>query len=406
MKKYILDNGVKLIYEPREGSLTSFCIGFEAGANMEESFPLGTAHAVEHMLFKGTAHKTEFEINTLCDEIFAFNNAMTNYPYSIYYGTTLSSQFERGLELYTDILRNPSFSEEGFKEEMNIICEELKEWQDDLAQYCEDRLLKNAFSSRRTKERIIGSEESIKAINLKILLQFYNKFYCPNNCVISVASSLDFETVLKTVEDRLGSWEKEYIGCSSLLYESNKSGTYSETKEGISGAKLQYIFPINGLNDGEIAALRLFNLSFGEGTSSLLYDELRTKHGLVYDIRSLIKNEKGIKLFAIILATSQSNIETAVELINKVILKVKTENELFNNKQLEKYTNIIKLKREFMTERAVEHCKNLTTYEIMYGGCEKLQEEMELLKSITGEEITKVINKILAEPSIQIIRPL
>lgn len=406
MKKYVLDNGVKLIYEPREGSLTSFCIGFEAGANMEENFPLGTAHAVEHMLFKGTLQKTEFEINTLCDEIFAFNNAMTNYPYSIYYGTTLSSQFERGLELYTDILLNPSFPEEGFKEEMNIICEELKEWQDDLAQYCEDMLLKNSFNIRRTKHRIIGNEESIKDISLEILIQFYKKFYCPKNCVVAVASSLDFETVLKTVEAKLGGWEKEYYCSSSLLYEKNNRGIYSETKAGISGAKLQYIFPINDLNDREIAALRLFNLSFGEGTSSLLYDELRTKHGLVYDIRSFIKNEKGIKLFTIVLATSQSNIETVVELIDEVILKAKTKKGLFNNKQIEKYADIIKLKREFMAERAVEHCKNLATYEIMYGGCEKLQEEIELLSSITLQEIIEVIDKTLVEPSIQIIRPL
>lgn len=151
MNKYILSNGIRFIYDYRPGNITSFCIGFEAGALMEEGFKLGTAHAVEHVIFKGTKNRSEYEINKLFDEIFGFNNAMTNYPYCIYYGTTLSSDFERGIELYSDIILNPKFSNEGFEEEINIICEELKKWNDDIEQYCEDRLFYNSFKKEELK---------------------------------------------------------------------------------------------------------------------------------------------------------------------------------------------------------------------------------------------------------------
>lgn len=406
MKKYVLKNGVKLIYEQRQGNLSSFCIGFEAGANMEDGFPLGTAHAVEHMLFKGTIHRNENLINRLIDEVFAFSNAMTNYPYSIYYGTTLSTDFERGFELYTDILLNPSFPYEGFNEEISIIGEELKEWKDDPNQYCEDMLLKNAFNTRRIKERIIGTEESLSTITIDILLKFYNKFYCPNNCVVSVASSVEFEEVRRIVEDCFGSWEKEYQKEEQLLYEHNNEGIYTEVKPGINGAKLQYIFPIHELSEKEISALRLFNIIFGEGTSSLLYDEIRTKQGLVYDIKSIIKNERGIKLLSISLATSKKNIEKAIHIIDKIIIAAKTNKELYSSKELNKYVNILRLKREFMSERAVEYCKNLTTYEIMYNNYEKLQNEVNLISSITAVDIIAVINKVLSNPSIQIIEPM
>ena len=167
MRKTTLKNGLRLIYEKRDAGIASFCIGLDAGALREEDgFLFGTAHALEHMLYKGTKSRSEEDINRLSDEIFGYSNAMTNYPYVIYYGTTLTVNFEKGLELYSDIILNPSLKEDGFSEEMKIIAEELREWADDLTQLCEDKLFKNCFESRRIREWIIGSQDTVAAIDL------------------------------------------------------------------------------------------------------------------------------------------------------------------------------------------------------------------------------------------------
>ncbi len=68
--------------------------------------------------------------------------------------------------------------------------------------------------------------------------------------------------------------------------------------------------------------MRIFNSYFGEGTSSVLYDEIRTKRGLVYDIKGFLKNESGIKLYSISLGTSKENIELAMKLIDDNIKKL------------------------------------------------------------------------------------
>lgn len=405
MKKHILNNGLKLIYEYRPGNLTSFCIGFEAGALMEEDYELGTAHAVEHMLFKGTKTKSEYEINKLCDEVFGFNNAMTNYPYCIYYGTTLSEDFNRGFELYSDIILNPSFPQEGFKEEMAVISEELKEWKDDIAQYCEDELFYNAFESRRIKNLIIGTDQSIKAITLEDIRRFYEEFYVPENCTIAVASSLEFREILEAVENIFGNWDRKYIRKELIRYEGNKDGSFTCNREGINGAKLQYIYSIHELTDRELKGLSLFNLSFGEGTSSLLYDEVRTKKGLVYDIGSSIKNEKGIKLFSINLGTSSGNVDTALKLIDSIVEKVKLEQGFFNFSTIRNSTRMIKLKRELKLEKSILLCKELSTYEIMFGSAELFLEETDDLDTLTEKEILEVVNKVLVKPAVQIIMP-
>ncbi|WP_010292495.1 M16 family metallopeptidase [Clostridium senegalense] len=164
MEKIVLDNGLKLIYTNTKTDITSFTIAIDGGAIKEREDEIGLSHIVEHMVFKGTQSRSEIDINKECDKIFGFHNAMTNYPYVVYYGTSLSEDFERGLELYSDIILNPTFEEKYFKEEISVICEELKEWSDDVSQHCEDKVLYNGFSKRRIKDLIIGNESLIKNI--------------------------------------------------------------------------------------------------------------------------------------------------------------------------------------------------------------------------------------------------
>ncbi len=196
MKKVRLENGIRIVYEKTLSNISSICIGFNGGGALEEKdeFPFGTAHAVEHMVSKGTFNRTEKELNILADSIFGFENAMTNYPYVVYYGSFLNEDLENVLDFYSDILLNPKFAEKSFKEEKSIILEELKEWREDTYQFCEDQLLKNSFKQRRIKELIIGNEDSIKSITLSHLKKFYNDYYTPpENCVITIVTSLSVE---------------------------------------------------------------------------------------------------------------------------------------------------------------------------------------------------------------------
>lgn len=408
MEKIILKNGIKLLYKKAENDLTSFTIGFNAGANVEKDENLGIAHVVEHMLFKGTTSRSEYEINKLCDETFGFCNAMTNYPYVVYYGTTLDEDFEKGFEIYSDILLNPSFGVHGFKEEIEVISSELKEWKDDLYQFCEDSMLYNGFNKRRIKDLIIGTEESIRSITIEQIVNFYNKYYTSDNCIVSVISSMSLREISDIVEKYLGTFnsklptENEQV---EYIYENNNPGTYFQYRDDIQGAKIQYCFPVHDLNPREISALKLFNLVFGEGTSSILYDEIRTKRGLVYDIGSKVKNETGIKLFTITLGTSYENVNKAIEIINNEIEKVKELRNCFDEQCIFKLCKSYKLRRMLAIEKSIQTSMNLCVYEIMYGDGFGIFSEFEQMENLNEEEIMKVVNKVLVNPTIQVLMP-
>ncbi|MGH4125803.1 MAG: M16 family metallopeptidase [Clostridium sp.] len=412
MEKIVLKNGVKLLYKKAENNLTSFTVGFNAGAGIEGNSELGIAHVVEHMLFKGTTSRSEYQINKLCDETFGFCNAMTNYPYAVYYGTTLDEDFEKGFEIYSDILLNPTFPGAGFKEEIDVISAELKEWKDDSSQFCEDSLLYNGFNMRRIKNLIIGTEEAIRSITNDRIKNFYYKHYTSDNCVVSVISSLSFKSVSDIVEKYLCNFNNKEINAEhhldhtpQYIYENNNPGTYFQYRDDLQGAKIQYCFPIHDLNDREISALKLFNLVFGEGTSSILYDEIRTKRGLVYDINSKIKNETGIKLFTISLGTSYENVNKTIEIINNQIEEVKKLKGYFDKDCLLKLCKSYKLRRMLALEKSIQTSMSLCVYEIMYGDGSVIFSEFKGMENIKDAEIMKVVNSVLVNPTIQVLMP-
>ena len=312
MQEYILKNGLKLVYKSTDSMLSSISIALDAGAVRDTDGKLGIAHVTEHMIYKGTGKRSEAEINKEFSEIFGFQNAMTNYPYVIYYGTLLSEDLEKGIELYADLLINTTLGNTGFEEEMDVIKEELKEWDEEVEQFCEDRLFLNSYKERRIKYPIIGTEESLEKITLEDVKDFYNKYYFPKNTTIVIISQKGFKEVIDLVNKYFSGWNN--IGYKIPLKESEKAEgkTYKDKRHGINTAKVLITYNISALSHEEIKALKVLNQYIGEGVNSLLFDSLRTKKGLVYDVLTRISNESSIGLYKITFSTAEEKVQEAI----------------------------------------------------------------------------------------------
>ena len=402
--EYTLKNNIKLIYKKTTSNLTSISISIDAGACKEKHL-LGVAHATEHMVYKGTKNRTEEKINKDLSKVFGFQNAMTNFPYVIYYGTMLNEDFEIGTEIFSDIILNPIFPSEGFEEEMKVIIEELKEWDEDLEQFCEDKLFINSFKNRRIKYPIIGKADHLMKIKLEDIKGFYKENYLPYKTSIAVVSSLEFENVKNIIEKYFEAWENsecEEIN-EKIIYDKDYFGVYKDKREGSNSCKVQIIFPIDKLNHDEIKALRIFNEYFGEGVNSLLFDTLRTKNGLVYDILTKISYEKYIKLYKITYNTSKENLEKTLELINKCVERIDEFKKVTNDEDIRNYIKAMKLRRWFREEQNIILAKELSTYNTMFGDYKVYSEEFNNLINIDKKYILNVVKKVFKDKSIEII---
>lgn len=405
MKEIILDNNLKLIYKHSESELTSICISLNAGAGIEVE-KMGVAHAVEHMVYKGTKTKSESQINEQLSSIFGFQNAMTNYPYVIYYGTLLNEDLNSGVELFSDIILNPEFDEKGFKEEMEVIKEELDEWDEEIEQFCEDKLFYNIFNKRRIKNPIIGTKESLDNLTVTDLKRFYEENYFPENTSISVITSIDFNSVKEIIDKYFGMWKSKVISRNSYVnnieYEKIDASKIQITKrQGIKNAKVQMIFPLDKLNFKELNAFRLFNQYFGEGVNSILFDTLRTKNGLVYDVITRISSENYLKMYKITFTTSKENVNKAVELVMNLIKEINFKVEL--EIKLDSLIKSYKLKRLFREEQSIILAKELATYDTMFGDYNIYENELGKIDEITETDILNSAKKVLKNSAVQVV---
>ena len=400
----ILENGIKLIYKKSLSNLTSICISLDAGACKEKNL-LGLAHATEHMVYKGTKNRSEEEINKELSEIFAFQNAMTNFPYVIYYGSLLNEDAHKALDIFSDIIINATFSEEGFKEEMSVIKEELKEWDEELEQFCEDKLFFNSFDKRRIKYPIIGKQEDLEKIELRHLKEFYKENYIPNKTSIAIVSSLEFNEVKEMVEKYFLGWNsnKEKIE-EKIIYDFKENNIFYDTRDGVNSCRVQVIFKIDELSLDEIKALRIFNEFFSEGVNSLLFDNLRTKNGLIYDVLPKIAFEKYIKLYKITYNTSKENLDKSLEILEECIENMEQYFEKINEENIKSYIKSIKLKRCFREEQNIILAKELSTYDTIFTDYNIYYSEVENLENISKEFILNTAKKVLKNRTIEVIK--
>lgn len=398
MKEFILDNGIKLIYSKGTSQLTSMSIALEAGAAQDGNI-FGLAHATEHMVYKGTEKRNEGQINEELSKLFGFHNAMTNYPYVIYYGTLLGEELYKGVEIFSDLLINATFPLEGFKEEMDVIFEELKEWDEELDQYCEDRLLFNTFRDKRLKYPIIGNIESLKKIKIEDIKKFYKSYYSPGNTSIAVVSSLEFKEVKEIIEKYFSNWNQKDVQPVIEEDEVPLVGIYRGMSENINTCKLQIIFPINNLSEIEMKSLRIFNEYFGEGINSVLFDNLRTKNGLVYDVLTKIGHEKYIRLYKINFSTSKDKVDKALEIVKEAIDNI----EILSEEKIAQFIKSIKIKKLFKEEQSIQLAKELSTYSVMFQDFRIYDNMLVGMEKITGRDILNVGKKVLKNPSIEII---
>ena len=403
MQEYILKNGLKLVYKSTDSMLSSISIALDAGAVRDTEGKFGIAHVTEHMIYKGTSNRSEAEINKEFSEIFGFQNAMTNYPYVIYYGTLLSEDLEKGIELYADLLINTTLGNAGFKEEMDVIKEELKEWDEEVEQFCEDRLFLNSYKERRIKYPIIGTEESLEKITLEDVKDFYNKYYFPKNTTIVIISQKGFKEVIDVVSKYFSGWNN--IGYKIPLKESEKAEgkTYKDKRHGINTAKVLITYNISALSHEEIKALKVLNQYIGEGVNSLLFDSLRTKKGLVYDVLTRISNESSIGLYKITFSTAEEKVQEAINSIESIFENLEETLKRLSKNEINSLVKSLKLKRLFNEEQSIRLSNATAMYDVMFGDYNLYLNEIEGLEKISKEDLITVSTKVFKDKCIEII---
>lgn len=220
-KHTTLDNGLTVIAEVNPDAHTAatgfFC---KVGTRDEDKALEGVSHFLEHMMFKGTPRRTADDVNREFDEMGANYNAFTSHEQTVYYAQVLPEFLPRAVDLLGDMLR-PSLREDDFTMEKNVILEEIGMYADRPTWRLQDDLLEKHYGSHPLGFRVLGTNESIKALTAEQMRGYFEHRYSPDNIVVSVAGNVDFDAFVSDVERLTRSWTATGV---ERVYEPPKPG--------------------------------------------------------------------------------------------------------------------------------------------------------------------------------------
>jgi len=209
---HTLPNGLQLLgqYMPEVQS-ASACFYVNTGARDEDPAIMGVSHFLEHMMFKGTARRSFEDVNREFEEMGAENNAGTWLEFTYYWAKVLSDQLPTLIDLLADMMR-PKLDPKDFADERHVILEEIARYEDIPNSILFDHLLGTYFAGHTLSHRTLGTTETIGAMRVEQMTEYWDRRYQANNIIFAVAGAFDWEAVRAQVERLCGGWETGEAG--------------------------------------------------------------------------------------------------------------------------------------------------------------------------------------------------
>ncbi|MFQ5614314.1 MAG: M16 family metallopeptidase, partial [Anaerolineae bacterium] len=283
-----IDNGLRLVLVPIP-TVHSVSVGVFVGigSRYEHRAEAGATHFIEHMLFKGTAHRPSAQlIAEAIEGIGGISNAFTGNETTTYWAKVAASHAETAVDVLLDILRNSLFQPEEIEKERRVISEEISMYYDMPDEWALVLLNQTMWPDHPLGQDIIGTQESVKRMTRRALLDYFERGYHPANVVVAIAGNIDPAAMEGAVRARLADWEQQPLPtCAAAPQETPLQRWQVENRSVEQGHLCLGVPALDHLHPDRFA-LSILNTILGDGMSSRLFLEIREKRGLAYTVSS------------------------------------------------------------------------------------------------------------------------
>ncbi|MBX3396581.1 MAG: insulinase family protein [Phycisphaerae bacterium] len=204
--EHTLANGLKIVIEPMPHA-SSAAGGFlvRTGARDEDSHLAGVSHFLEHMCFKGTAHRDWKQITNEFDDMGSTYNAYTSKERTVYFGWVRTDDFERQVELLADMMQSVVPPEE-FEMEKKVILEEIAMSEDSIERKVYDLMHEAVYPGHPLSWPVLGTTASVSGLTRDQLHGYFLDRYHPANMVLMVAGAVEPNSVIEMADRLCGQW--------------------------------------------------------------------------------------------------------------------------------------------------------------------------------------------------------
>lgn len=400
--EHILQNGLKVVLTP-DRTIPSAAINlcYHVGSKNEDADKRGYAHLFEHLMFEGSKNIAPGDYDRLSLQKGCENNAYTTEDKTNYYLLVPSNELEFGLWLESDRMLEFSVTEDSLKIQKGVVIEEKKQVFDNRPYGSVSlKLAPLLYRNNSYGWDTIGDVKDIKKATLDDIREFYEKYYVPDNAVLTIAGDFETEKALRLVEKYFGNIPAGRYSVSGLRNAAEFSDTPldGETVKTIhDDIQLPGIFgayKIPKENSGEYFAFDILTDILSTGESSRLYNELVYKKQLVSDIGCWAEGREfsGLLHFYAILMPDVTIDEVQHE-IDRIFGEA--SGGAITARELEKIKNRIETRHAYRVQTNLAKADMLSHYKLFYDEPEMINTNMKKYSSVTLDDIHFAAEKYL-----------
>jgi predicted Zn-dependent peptidase len=343
------------------------------------------------MLFKGTGSRTALEIAQTLEEKGGMLNAFTNKELTCYFARCLDVHLPMAIDVLADMLTGSLLSPDEIDRERRVILEELKSTQDSPEEVCHEQGLRTLWPDHPLGLEIIGTAETIGAMSQDHLRDYMRRYYTADRLVIAVAGNFDSDRILAQLAGWFGTMPAGSDPALDRLPVPQAKAV--STFKDIEQAHLCLMAPALAVDDPDRYTLALIDTILGGGMSSMLFQEVREKRGLVYGIQSFESLFRLSGVFGIAAATGPDKVQEVTDVVFGELHKIKSG--AFDDRVIQRAKDQLKgnllLAQEAVRNRMMRMARN----ELFHGRFIPSTEIIAAIDSIDRDGMLRVANRVM-----------
>jgi predicted Zn-dependent peptidase len=393
---HTLSNGIRLAHYRTNGMVAHCGLIINTGSRNETDAEHGMAHFIEHMLFKGTGKHKAYYILTRLDEVGGELNAYTTKEETAIHASVLKEDFEKAVDMISDLTFNSVFPENEIEKEKDVIIEEINSYLDNPAELIFDDFEEIAFPGQPLGRNILGTPETVKSFTRRDIEEFISKNYNTQRMVFCSVGNIPDDEIMKLFN--------KYFGSFPAKAKKNGKGRISSyTPSSLTKHKKTHqnhciignvAYPV--MDKRRIGMFLLNNILGGQGMNSRLNLSLREKRGLAYNVESSYNAYHDTGIFLIYFGTDSQNLEKSISATYSELNKLR--NVKLGTIQLSKAKNQVRgyLARGFENHESLmlSFGKSL----LVANKIDTLEEICKKIDNITSSQLLEIANEVF-EPS-------
>ena len=317
VRRTTLPGGLRVITEQVPGVRSvAFGVWVNVGSRDETGAQMGSAHYLEHLLFKGTSKRSALDISASIEAVGGDLNAFTTKEYTCYYARVLDTDLPLAIDVVCDVVTDALIRPEDVEQERGVILEEIAMHEDDPTDVVHDDFASAMFGDTPLGRPVLGTIDTIEGISRQSINRFYRRTYRPEAMVIAAAGNLDHATVVRQVRAAFAPVldESAVVGAARAVRRPRPhAAAMKVTRRSTEQAHLVLGVPGITRSDGRRYALSVLSTAFGGGMSSRLFQEVREKRGLAYSVYSYAQGYADDGLFGVYVGCLPAKVDTVLD---------------------------------------------------------------------------------------------